>query len=620
MHTFNVNRRALWLLLLVLASVTVVAPPNADANGIPFKTGDVLTGVGTGFIKHFSPTGALLDTLNTGTTCSEQLGMAFKLDGHLLATSSFGSCFDSGKVVEFDSNGNLLGPFGSSYSASTESIVVDSSGNVYVGQPDGTRQVLKFSSGGTLLASYTPDPQDRGTDWLDLAADQCTLRYTSEGSSIKQFNVCTNTQLPDFASGLSGPCYAQRIRPNSEELVACTDRAYRLNSSGAVIQTYQIPGTTLLFALNLDPDNKTFWTADYYGGSVFRVEIATGAIVAQFSGNTITTLSGLAIVGEITAATQAPPETTSYYITTTNSTTLKNAGRDLALSQIAAGVNQDSVASLLFRAPTFKNDIYGVAGLGSSTPLSTVALLAEAFASGYYNALGSNTTLHVRIVIATSNGTTMCGGSEVTFGHGQAWAQIVESVGSWVIGQGYSAQVDVAAGSDMEAGSAVWPAGSACNSAGRRQWAGPTETRNWVDGYASVVPRRFLYDVGDAGGCPQAGTTATARGCNGGFDQQDVWYISWGAPPSEPLPEIYTTSGSMAAQWQQLSLYSYLAHGGSMIIAGALTESGACQQVTCPASLQNSASGGWQQLYNSLNGDTRTKQTLSWSTDIKWLN
>jgi hypothetical protein len=243
----------------------------------------------------------------------------------------------------------------------------------------------------------------------------------------------------------------------------------------------------------------------------------------------------------------------------------------------------------------------------------------EDFASGYYHALGTNNTLHVRIVVATSNGTTMCGGSQVASGHGQAWAQMINSVASWVIGQGYSGQVDIAGGSDMEASADVWPPGSPCNSASQRQWAGPDETRNWVDGYSAVAARRFLYDVGNAGGCPQSGTTAVARACNAGFSQEDIWYISWGAPPAQPLPATYTTNASMAAQWQQLSLYGNLAHGGSMIIAGTLTESGACQQVGCPASLQNSPSQGWQQLYNALQGDPRTRQTLSWSTDIKRL-
>ena len=158
-----------------------------------------------------------------------------------------------------------------------------------------------------------------------------TLHYTSEGSSIKQYNVCTKTQLPDFATGLNGPCYAHRIRPDGEELVACTSQIYRLNSSGGVIQTYHLSGTTFLFALNLDPDNKSFWTADYYSGMIFRVDIATGNIIKQFNATVFQTLAGLSVAGEITvAATAAPPFTTSYYVTSKNSHTMYKLGRILA--------------------------------------------------------------------------------------------------------------------------------------------------------------------------------------------------------------------------------------------------------------------------------------------------
>lgn len=284
----------------------------------PYTVGDVFVGVGSGFVKHFSAAGVLLDTLITLTGCNEDLGMAFTSTNHLLSTAAFGACLGAGQVVEFDDMGNLIGPFGSGYSDSTESVVIDASGNVYVGQPDGTRALKKFDSTGVFLMDFFPATQNRGTDWNDLAADQCTMFYTSEGDAIKRFDVCTNTQLADFASSAAFPKYALRIRSNGEVLVAATNVLERYSPGGVLLQTYAFPGS-LSFAMNLDPDGVHFWTADYFTGTVYEYDIATGAIVFSFPSTPFTFASGLAIVGEPTAAgTNKCPLTQGYWKTHPN--------------------------------------------------------------------------------------------------------------------------------------------------------------------------------------------------------------------------------------------------------------------------------------------------------------
>ena len=295
------------------ANLKLSTQPDAPTSA-PYTVGDVFVGVGTGFIKHFSPAGVLLDTLNTLTGCNEDLGMAFTSTNHLVATAAFGGC-SAGQVVEFDDMGNLIGPFGSGYSDSTESVVIDASGNVYVGQPDGTKALKKFNSTGTFLMDFFPAPQNRGTDWNDLAADQCTMFYTSEGDAIKRFDVCTNTQLSDFATGGASPKYALRIRSNGEVLVAANSVLERYSPGGVLLLTYAFPGT-LSFAMNLDPDGVHFWTADYFTGTVYEYDIATGAIVFSFPSTPFTFASGLAIVGEPTAAgTNRCPLSQGYWKT-----------------------------------------------------------------------------------------------------------------------------------------------------------------------------------------------------------------------------------------------------------------------------------------------------------------
>jgi hypothetical protein len=283
--------------LTVAMLVALTGASAASANGVPFAKGDVLADVGGGVIAHLSPSGTLLDELNTTTGTNEGDGMCFDAAGNLYATQGF----VANTMSKFDANGNLLAAnFGSGFNEHPESCIFNAANEMYVGQPDGSAEVLKFNTSGTLLESFAPEVEDRGTDWLDLAADQCTLNYTSEGGDINRYNVCTHTQLTPFATGLPAPCYAHRILPDGSELVACTSVIEHVNAAGEIIQTYA-PGGSLLFALNLDPDGETFWTADYFTGTVFRINIASGAVVTTFSVAPLNSvLGGLAIVGELT--------------------------------------------------------------------------------------------------------------------------------------------------------------------------------------------------------------------------------------------------------------------------------------------------------------------------------
>jgi hypothetical protein len=291
----------------------------ASAHAVVIPDGTVLVGTGNGFVTEFDQNGNMLGQLNTmtGAPGDEQTGGAFDTLGNYFVTD-----FEENMVTKFDPTGALIGAFGSGYNLFPESILFDASGNAFVGQAgsfvpgDGTHHVLEFNPSGVLLNTFVPAVEGRGTDWIDLAADNCTLFYASEGTHIKRFNVCTNTQLTDFnATPLPGSkAFAHRILLPFQFgagglLVADNETVERLDASGNDVQTYTFPGFTNLFALNLDPDGTSFWTADSSTGHVFKADIKTGAVLKNWSSAgapNFVDAAGLTVKGELTALLPPP--------------------------------------------------------------------------------------------------------------------------------------------------------------------------------------------------------------------------------------------------------------------------------------------------------------------------
>lgn len=266
-----------------------------QAQAVLFQTGDVFAGGsfgGLGNVYHFRPGTGLVDTYNT-TFGAEETGMAFQ--GNNLLVTNFGTS----NITKFDSTGVIIPPnpfVTNDAGAHNESIVFDSFGNMYIGQADGTRDVIKRDAAGSFLARYDVATQSRGSDWVTLAPDNQTLFYTSEGSQVKRYDLANDVQLTDFANLPGGTCYALRLLPDGGLLVAHTNDIKRLDATGADIQTYDEPTVSNWFALNLDPDGTSFWSADYSGGKIVQFDIATGAVLDSFTAPS--NISGLAVFGE----------------------------------------------------------------------------------------------------------------------------------------------------------------------------------------------------------------------------------------------------------------------------------------------------------------------------------
>jgi hypothetical protein len=257
-------------------------PTCTTSTSTGFPSGAVFVSIRNGLVQEWSPFGTLERTLDTGKGANVlTAGLALDPAGNLYAAD-----FNAQDVTKFLTDGSLAGSFGSGYSADPESIVFDSAGNAYVGQADGTKDVLKFSPLGAPLATYDAATEDRGTDWIDLAPDQCTLYYTSEGTSVKRFDVCGNTQLGDFTSALPATGYAVKLLPGGGALVADTNSIVRLDGSGAVAQQYgtdEPASGGAWFSLALDPSGTAFWAGALGTGHVKKFDLATGNVLASFT-------------------------------------------------------------------------------------------------------------------------------------------------------------------------------------------------------------------------------------------------------------------------------------------------------------------------------------------------
>ncbi|HXD90644.1 MAG TPA: hypothetical protein VNU00_06250, partial [Candidatus Binataceae bacterium] len=300
-------------------------PPSAR---IP--DGVVMVSDGAGCVQEWSNNGTFIKTICGG---AEDAGSTFDTAGNFYLT-----LFGDQKVAAFDPTGMFTG-FGPTATYNfPESIEQDNAGNLYVGnaglkinycdpttgtcysqcfQPQDDKTppptpcpLLQFDpTFTTLLNTWYPNTEvapagkerllGRGIDWGALVpvsstnplTPQCTMRYTSDGVTIKQFDVCAGTQiLPDFATALPGDnafaLAVTGIPPNDRTFVADTESVLELDNTGTVIKTYAFGAANVhnpIFALSLDPDGMSFWTSLLNSGDVFKIDIQTGKTLVHFT-------------------------------------------------------------------------------------------------------------------------------------------------------------------------------------------------------------------------------------------------------------------------------------------------------------------------------------------------
>lgn len=265
---------------------------------------------------------------------------------------------------------------------------------------------------------------------------------------------------------------------------------------------------------------------------------------------------------------------------------------------------QDNVVILDFGIPKYLDGQYGASGMqiGGFVNMAQIAEAVQQYGIGYWDCTDWDFDSHLRIGIGTNNynNSDVYSNLSVTYGHGRAWAQMVNGVNGWFQNQcpdGCNGQVDAAGANDIELA-----------------WSSPQVAIDWLNGYdsANLYP---LYNFGAVEGCPDF--------CGGGgyyWTKEQAWTVQNSGPVSS-MPEIYLNDGRNATQWYLMSVYSVQAHGFPYDFIGVMTTYGACQQYWEPACefIDNTPQEGWTQLNTLVNGSNgSTWDSIPYVTDIMW--
>jgi len=273
------------------------APVSVTVSNNVFGPGDVFAALIGGTIQWHNADGSFRQNLppyGNGQISS----LSFDSAGNLYAPNWYGTILPPGNTVaKFDPSGNLLGSFGSGYNANPGSVTFDALGNVYVGQSEGTGNILKFDPAGNPLATFVVAIGNKGTDHIDLGLDGCTMFYTSRTHDVYRYNVCTGTQLPFFnTQPLPGfEAYHIRVLPDGGVLVADTAWIVRLDSSGNQIQTYFAPGENNYWGGVDIVGDGTFWASNAATSNIYHFNLQSGAILGSFNAGAGTGVAGVGV-------------------------------------------------------------------------------------------------------------------------------------------------------------------------------------------------------------------------------------------------------------------------------------------------------------------------------------
>jgi hypothetical protein len=276
-----------------------------------------------------------------------------------------------------------------------------------------------------------------------------------------------------------------------------------------------------------------------------------------------------------------PPTDWSFYVATPDTASAYNLGCNQGAYDAGFAPPSNSLVVLDFggQLPDGSGSLL-INGVSVSN--SQIESAAEAFSHGYWDCTGADTTSVLLLGVGTNNSYY-----DVNSAGGSTWAQLVADINASNKSNGYDAQVSVGGANDMEPG-----------------FDTAAHTEDWANGYTAINPAWYV-NYGSADGCPPS--SASNGACANGWRQYDAWWVSWGALPAFPLPEIYYQVN--ANQWTMISLYGAWYQGSKMGFYGPLDENDLGTSTF-------TSDQAWSSLWSDVNSHPETAEDMSYSAQI----
>jgi outer membrane protein assembly factor BamB len=186
----------------------------------------------------------------------------------------------AGTVEQLRTGTGLVDTFSSGGTSFVTTMAFDGGGNLFATNYS-ERNVMKLaeptaphtdSTGAQLLSRNTGSRADR----IDLGADNSKLYFTEYvHKGVFSLDRATGT-MSIFNANFGN--YALRLLADDSMLVADESDIVLLDNRGKRVRTYGVAGNDNRFALDLDPDGKTFWSSDFETGLIQQFDIGTGSL------------------------------------------------------------------------------------------------------------------------------------------------------------------------------------------------------------------------------------------------------------------------------------------------------------------------------------------------------